>query len=198
MVSKIARFPSILAILVICIISMAAVSPVQAPLSSLSSGFAVTTDYHERHIDEILPGTPVTAMAAFIVQSEDPLTPAVEWIQFIWRASDTMERDHREDPPFYTGTWTDKQGITHTIYYLNDTFTPTTPGPWGIQAIFRGEGGTIMGQDTADPAFSIKAISFAVVPEVPFGTIAIIVAMFGALGLFTIRKRRTLLTGKST
>lgn len=168
------------------------IASIQAPWSSLNSGFAVTTDYHEQHLEFILPGTEVTAMAGFVVENTDPLTPGVEWIQFIWRVSDNMERNESVYPPFHVTTWTDKQEVTHMIYYLNDTFTPNTVGPWGIQAIFRGEGGHIMGQDTVDPAFSIKATSFDVVPEAPIGTIAVFLAMLGALGIFVKRRKPSL------
>jgi len=165
---------------------------VQAPLSSLNSGFAITTDYHEEHIEYILPATPVTAMAVFIVESESPLTPGVEWIQFIWRSPSGMERNQSVYPPFDETTWTDKKGNTHKVFYLNDTFTPITQGPWGIQAIFRGENGTIKGQDTTDPAFGIKATSFTVIPEVPVGTIAAFLAMLGALSILAIKKKSRL------
>jgi len=166
------------------------ITTAQAPLASLSSGFCVTTDFHEQHIEPILPGTSVTAMAAFIVESESPLTPDVEWIQFKWRSENGLERDEHVIPPFNEGTWTDKQGVTHMIYYLNDTYTVLTEGEWGIQAIFRGEDGTIMGQDEADPAFSIKATSLEVIPEVPIGTIAIVLTMFATLLL--VKKKNML------
>ena len=162
----------------------------QAPLASLNSGFCVTTDFHEQHIEPIMPGTSVTAMAAFVVESESPLTPDVWWIQFKWRSPAGLERDVDLFPPFHEGEWTDKQGVTHMIYYLNDTYTPITQGPWGIQALFRGEDGHIMGQDEAEPAFDIKAISFEVIPEVPFGTIAIVLAMFTAL--LVVKKKNVL------
>lgn len=38
-------------------------------------------------------------------------------------------------------------------------------------------------------SFPTRATSFFAIPEVTIGTIAVVVAMFGALGLFAIKKK---------
>jgi len=185
----------ITAILLASFILLGNVNIAQAPWSSLNSGYAITTNYFQM---EVPPGTPVTAKAGFIVKNPSPLDPNVTWIQFIWHfPNDTIARNESVYPPFSPDAFTNKSG-TYTVYYLTDTYTPTVYGDWGVQAVFRGPGGRIMGLDTTDPAFSIKATSFNVVPEVPFGTIAVLVAMFGALGVFAIKKKHLLPLGPPT
>jgi len=63
-------------------------------------------------------------------------------------------------------------------------------GDWGVQAFFRDS----TGKDRAGltNVINIKATSFNAVPEVPFGTLAILTAMFGAIAIFAVRKKRVL------
>lgn len=168
---------------------------VQAQWPALNSGFAVTTDYHGA--DPIPQGTAVTAKAGFIPEKFDP-PPNIEYIQFIWHnETDGVEFDvdvYPSDSPtgdWLTEDWTDKSGTTWTVYYLNNTQYPVTLGEWGVQAVFRGEGGSVQGLDEMVPAFAIRATSFETIPEVPLGTITAVLAMLAAGTLFVVKKRYT-------
>jgi len=167
----------------------------QAQWNALHSGFGITTDYHGA--DPIPPGTAVTAKAGFIPDKFDPPIE-VEYIQFIWHNStDGVEFDvdvYPSDSPtgdWLTEPWTDKSGTTWTVYYLNNTQYPMTFGDWGVQAVFRGEGGRVQGLNEDTPAFAIRATSFETIPEVPLGTITAVLAMVVAGTLFVAKKRYT-------
>jgi len=157
------------------------INTVYAPWTTLGTGYAITSNVHG--ID-ILPGTPVTITAG-------TLDSNVVKITFRWHEPPDGNGPVRwEVTKFvYTngtqGQWND--GTWADIRYANDTQTPDIIGDWGVQAFFRDS----TGKDRAGLAnvISIKATSFNTVPEVPFGTIAILVSMFGALSVFIIKKK---------
>jgi hypothetical protein len=74
-----------------------------------------------------------------------------------------------------------------TVYRFTDSYEPDEIGDWSVKAIFyNGFGQTV---DSAEDSFPTRATSFLVIPEAVIGTIAIVLAMFGTLGLFTIKKK---------
>jgi len=181
---------SILGLTVLFMLACLIIS-VQAQWPALNSGFAITTDYHGA--DPIPPGTAVTAKAGFIPEKAGISVDDIEYIQFIWHSEGGVEFDVDvyPSPDWLTEPWTDGSGNTWTVYYLTNTQYPTTAGEWGVQAVFRGEGGSVQGLDEEIPAFAIRATSYEVVPEVPLGTITALLAMVAAGALFVAKKRYT-------
>jgi len=152
---------------------------VYAPLSTLGTGYAITSNYH---------GKDVPLMATVIVTS-GTLDLRVTQVTFRWhRPDDTVVREVTI-PVFTNGTtgqW--NNGTTALIRYAIDSFRPDLPGDWGDQAFFRDSAGK--NRAGINDVIKIKATSFNVVPEVPFGTAVILLSMFGALGIFAIKKKR--------
>jgi len=73
---------------------------------------------------------------------------------------------------------------------FSNTQIPDVVGDWGVQGIFYDGEGQGRGPIPDQPEkTAIRARSFHAVPEV--ATIAAVLAMFGALGLFAIKKKRT-------
>jgi len=60
-------------------------------------------------------------------------------------------------------------------------------GDWGVQAFFQDSTGRT--KAGLDNVIKTKATSFNAIPEVPLGTIAIFLAMVGALGILAIKKK---------
>lgn len=170
-----------LAVALLASIILISVSVVNAPWSTLGTGYAITSNYHGVNI---IPGTPVTITAG-------TLDSNVVKITFKWHEPPDGNGPVRWEvtvPIFTNGTtgqW--NNGTPAEIRYAQDTQTPDVLGDWGVQAFFRDS----TGKDRADleDVIKIKATSFNAVPEVPFGTLAILTAMFGAIAIFAIKKK---------
>lgn len=172
----------------------------QAQWSAINSGYAVTTNWHGQ---DVPLGESVTAWAG-TTHSE------VQKVQFRWIAPD--EETVVWDPwievfgPYTTPAvpdgvpqeiidWAeDHLGVD--ILYAQNTQTPDLLGDWGVQALFHAGSGKIKGEDSTIVA--IRASSMNTVPEVPFGTIAISLSMFVILGVFAIKRKRSLSIGIPT
>ena len=169
--------------MLVCIL-LISISVVNAPWSTLGTGYAITSNYHGV---DIPPGTPVTITAG-------TLDSNVVKITFRWHEPPDGNGPVRWEvtvPIFTNGTtgqW--NNGTTSEIRYAQATQTPDVLGDWGVQAFFRDS----TGKDRVglEDVIKIKATSFNAVPEVPFGTLAILVAMFGAIAIFAVRKKRVL------
>lgn len=167
------------------LLSMASLA--YAPWASLGTGYAITSNYHG--ID-VFPSTPVTVTAG-------TLDSNVVRVIFRWHMPNETVAREVPVPVFTNGTtgqWND--GTTALIRYAMDTFTPDVIGDWGVQAFFQGP----TGRDRAglEDTIKIRATSFNAIPEVPFGTLTILFAMFGALGFFALRKKGTFSNGRPT
>jgi hypothetical protein len=169
-------------LLALAFIILILIPVVHAPWSTLGTGYAITTNYHG--ID-VLPGTPITVTAG-------TLDADVVNVTFRWhRPPDGNGPVAWEDVVSVwengtTGQW--NNGTWALIWYANKTRALDEYGDWGIQAFFQNS----KGKDRAGlkDVISIKATSINVVPEVPYGTIAILIAMLGALTIFAIKKKR--------
>lgn len=150
---------------------------VYASWSTLGTGYAITSNYHEKDVP----------LLATVTVTAGTLDPLVTQVTFRWhRSDDTLVREMTV-PVFTNGTngqW--NNGATALVRYTIDSFRPDVPGDWGVQAFFRDSAG----KNRADinNVIKIKATSFNVVPEVQFGTAAILLSMFGALGVFAIKR----------
>jgi len=167
----------------------------QAQWPAISSGYAVTTNWHG---EDIPIGALVTAWAG-------TTDGEVEKVEFRWLDPDgnpiwedlVNVSDPYTTPNVPNGVpqeiidWAnDNHDVT--IWYANYTRTPDILGDWGVQANF---------YDLTNPAKSlrgrnsdiiaIRATSFHSIPEVPFGTIVILLSMFGALSIFAIKRKHS-------
>lgn len=156
-------------LLMICVVQIGADFP-----SSLNSGYGVTTDWHG---ELVLAGSPINATA----YTTDLNVTKVEFIwkdpdeNVIWDVNVTVQPDGQ-----YNGD---------DVLWANNSQTIYEPlGDWGIQAFFYDEWGHIRGQDS--DIVAIRATSFEAVPEVPFGTIATILAFFGALATYVVKSKK--------
>jgi len=188
------------AILFASIIVLASSNVAQAQWDALSSGYAITTNWHG---EEVPIGQSVTAWAG-------TTDSAVDEVEFRWL---DPSGNMAVDPPPHVSVfgpyvtpavpdgvpeeiveWSIKyQGVE--VWYAFNTQGPDVLdilGDWGVQANFYDIPNpgpkSLRGRNT--DIIAIRATSFNVVPEVPFGTIVILLSMFGALGVFATRRRK--------
>ena len=165
---------------------------VQAQWPAISSGYAVTTNWHG--VDVPL-GQPVTAWAGTTNDS-------VHSVEFEWKDPDETSVWNETVSVFGPFTTPDvptnvppdivdwaNSNHNVTIWYANCTRNPsvwtgTIIGDWGVKAKFMDTAG-IPGHEEYT---AFRATSFVVIPEVPFGIIAVLLSMFGA---FFVKKKWT-------
>jgi len=170
-----------LVVFTLAFILLSLVPVAQAPLSTLGTGYAVTSDYHGT---DVPIGNPVNVTAL-------TLDPTIYQVVFKWNAPNGTEGVWIDTvtPLMTDGTGTWNNGTTATIHYAYSIHNPDSLGDWGVKVLFQGPSGKT--KENFDEVVKIKATSFNVVPEVPLGTIAILAAMFGALSIFALKKKRT-------
>ncbi len=152
--------------------------------TSINSGYAITTDWFP---NEVPIGEPVTARAG-----TTDLSIVKVWFRWL-RPNGTEAWPPIEVTTYTLDTWNGK-----TVRVFLNTQYPDEVGDWGIQAVFYDEDGHGTGPiQLQEPKLAIRARSFFAVPEVPLGTIAILIAMLGALAIFAIKKKRIPLIRKS-
>lgn len=145
--------------------------------TSIKSGYAVTTDWHGV---EVPIGEPVTARAG-------TTDPSIVKVWFRW----LLPNDTEAWPPIEVTEYTLDTWEGKTVRVFLNTQIPDELGDWGVQGVFYDEGGHGQGPiPETEEKVAIRAKSFFAVPEVPFGTIAVLIAMFGALGILAIKKKR--------
>lgn len=166
----------------------------RAQWSAISSGYGITTDWHGQ---DVPIGASVTATAGTTDMNIDE-------VEFRWLDPDghaeinvtvpvsgplTTPDELPPNPPQEIIDWAeDNPGIDY--YYAQDTQTPDDVGDWAVQAHFIDTDEnpkSLRGRNT--DIIAIRATSFSAVPEVPFGTIVVLLSMFAALGLFAIRRK---------
>jgi len=143
--------------------------------SSINSGYAVRTDWHGLDVPS---GTPVRAWAGTTDQT-------IERVWFRWIKPDKTENITVQ------GTYSGETVYGgETVYEWSNTQTPDDLGDWGVQVEFHdGEGQGVGPIPELPEPIAVRAISFNHVPEVPIGTIAILLGMFGALSIFVLKKK---------
>ena len=146
------------------------------PWSALGgSGYAVTTEPFPLE-DVLVNVDEVTAKAG---TTDDN----VQYVVFRWLAPDgtVPHTDTVEYPDF---DWEYDPTYEMDVKIARSTFIPTMVDDWGVQVFFYGEGGHLRGE----AIIRIRATSFLVVPEVPIGTLTILLTMLASLAIFA-RKR---------
>jgi hypothetical protein len=154
-----------------------------------NTGYAVTTNWHG--ID-VPGGQAVIATAGTTDQN-------VKKIEFIWKNANEFiiwDENITIAGPLVTSAvpgnvpqevvdWANsKNGVKY--WYAQSSHTPTEVGDWGVQVRFLG---TVRVRGNGEVDFVVRATSFNVVPETPWGPIAISATLLGALGLFVFRKK---------
>ena len=154
-----------------------------------NTGYAVTTNWHG--ID-VPGGQAVIATAGTTDQN-------VKKIEFIWKNANEFiiwDENITVAGPLVTSAvpgnvpqevvdWANsKNGVKY--WYAQSSHTPTEVGDWGVQVRFLG---TVRVRGNSEVDFVVRATPFNVVPETPWGPIAISATLLGALGLFVFRKK---------
>jgi hypothetical protein len=149
----------------------------------------VTTNWHG--ID-VSPGSTVVAAAGttdlsvaqvrFKWNAPDGTTPFDEWVS----VSSLFTPNVPLNVPQKLKDWANEQPAGTPYKYAQSTHVVSTIGDWGIQAMFK-DSVRIRGQSLT----SIRATSFNVIPEVPFGTITVLIGMFGTLGIVALKRKHT-------
>jgi len=158
---------------------MLLVSNVNAGLSALNSGYAMTTDYHGV---DVLLGTLVTATAA-------TTDSRILNITFVWKfPNETAAFEDVDVAVWSNGTrFPDENGSL--VLYAQSSFQLTVEGEWGVQAFFKGPGGHLRGNGTH--IIAIRATSPDVMSEISIvGTGGTIVAMSLILIIFRNKRKR--------
>lgn len=156
-------------------------SAVYAPLATLGTGYAVTSNYE---------GVDVPAGAEVIITALT-IDPSVNRVTFRWHeppdGNGPVAREVTVDVEDSGEFYEKNDGTTVAIFVAEDSYYPTILGNWGVQAFFQDGGTTRSG---IDDVVSIKARSFNTIPEISLGTIGAVAAMIAALAFFVIKKKR--------
>lgn len=149
--------------------------------TSINSGYAVTTDWRGT---EVPLEEEVTAWAG---TTDDSIVE----VKFRWVKPDgtdwwVLGNDEGEE------VWPASSG--QMVHEWTSSVTPIDPstdlGDWGVQAVFYDSEAHGVGPIPEQPGkVTVRARSFFAVPEVPIGTVAVVVAMFGALGFFALKRK---------
>jgi hypothetical protein len=172
---------------------IASINNVQAQWAAIKeSGYAITTD---KHGQIVLIGESVTAWAG-------TTDSAVDGVEFWWLdpAGNKIVSRIEIMGPFITPNcpegapreiinWAGNN-TNIAVYYAKDTRIPTVVGDWGVQANFYDPTAVKTVRGRCSDIIKIRATSFMVVPETTLGTMAVLLSMFGAFGVYTIRKKR--------
>jgi hypothetical protein len=155
-----------------------------------NSRYAVTTNWHGIEV----PGGQVVVATAGTTDLN------VIKVEFIWKnasefivwdenitVSSMVTHDVPPNVPQEVVEWANDQPAGVMYKYAQSSHTPTELGDWGVQVRFFGIARRARGSDAED--FVVRATSFNLVPETPWGPIAISATLLGALGLFVFRKK---------
>jgi len=146
-------------------------------LNALNSGYAITRWPPSDGI--YLVGEDLTVRACTTEY------PEAVMVVFRWHFPDGSSFDTDPKPLVPSGdTWNGNP-----IWDAYDTQTLSLVGDYGVQALFLNTDRDLQGPLNPYIITDIRAISGHAIPEVPFGTIATIVVMIGALSVFAIKKK---------
>jgi len=197
---------TVVAMLLASVLVCASISIAKAQWDALSSGFAVTTNWHGL---DVPIGQSVTATAGWAPELAPPdvRDVLVKTVEFVWHFPNgtvatalcetvpisgpltTPDELPPEPIPPEISEWAQKYPGVEYWYAQSAPFIPTVLGDWGVQAIFHN---TVRICGKNSDTVRIRATSFNVVPEVPFGTAVILLTWIGLLGVFVVRKKHLL------
>jgi hypothetical protein len=180
--------PILFTLLIFCTVLNVA----HAGWSAISSGYAVTTNWHG---EEAPIGESVTAWAG-TTNSE------VYQIEFLWK-NETEHIVFKENvtnlvsyitPDYPPGApeeiikWAeDNHG--YEIWYANNTQIPNAMGNWTVQTFFYASGGNLKGHDS--DIIKIRATSLQTIPSIPvLGTAGALLTMLLSLTILLKRRKK--------
>ena len=177
-------------ILFVTLLIFADTNVTQASWSSMNSGFAVTTNYHGLDVPfyedvNATAGTDDSEVleVEFLWKNPDDEIVWSETQGLSWITTPAVP----ENVPQEVKDWAEMNPGVNVGYAQSTYGDMDAPGWWTIQAIFHGPTGP-KGQDQT----KIKASSFFVIDEVPFGTIVVLLIPFGFLGIYAIKRKHSI------
>jgi hypothetical protein len=161
------------------------IASVNAPLTTLNSGYAIWTNYHGINIPG---GTEVTATAGTTEHPDSSAhnkLPNVTAVRFRWMPPGLPDFNSS----LKTLTW---DGTTYyngwPVYTANDTQALDVLGDWGVQAWFYDTDGKLRNETGIE---KIRAVSVNVIPDIPVaGTAGAAAVMLLVLGLYWHMKKK--------
>jgi hypothetical protein len=171
------------------------VATVYAPWSSLSSGYAIWTNYHGIDIPSMTAVTATAGTIEYPGSSAHSKFPDVTHVRFVWMVPDgsNITSPPCTDPPKPL-TWDgslryplgDPSGWP--VYTADDTQILDVLGDWGVQAWFYDKNGGLVCKSDVEKK---RAVSVNVVPEIPIvGTAGAVALMLLAAGLYLQKKKK--------
>jgi len=167
----------------ILVVTLVIMNVAYASLSTLDTGFAVTSNIS----GPVSPqGTPVTITAVTLDSNVELIT-----IRWYGPAEGSSVVYHEDMPSVYTngtvGQYAD--GTTALVKYAQSTYTPNVHGEWNVKVIFHNAKGGSNVAEFSLPLDIHQNLPIFVVPETPLGTIGAVAAIALALGLFIVKKK---------
>jgi hypothetical protein len=173
---------SMMLVMYIGLVYATELSGMPGSINALGTGYAITRWPYSS--GDVFIGDTVTVRAC----TTQPPYPTATQVLFRWiRPDGTTIESGPTSLSLSSDTWDGDP-----IYDAYDSQTldqaSTDSASWGVQALFIGADGKYI-NDIDYPIIKIRAISWHPVPEVPFGTVAVISTMIIAVGFYTIKKR---------
>jgi len=197
---------AVVAMLLAGLLALATVDIAVAQWDALGSGFAVTTNWHGTNVPIGMSVTATAGWAPDLIPESNPSKYVeVKTVEFVWHFPNgtvafsetvpisgplTTPNDLPPPPiPPEISEWAQKYPDIGYWYAQSTPFIPTVLGDWGVQAVFHN---TVRICGKNSDTIRVRATSFNVVPEVPFGTAVILLSWIGLLGVFAVRKKHLL------
>jgi len=194
------RFAFVVIIFAIVVL-FANVNIAQAQWNALSSGYAVTTDWHGT---DMPIGEEVTAYAG--TNDTEVEEVLFEWLDPVGnpfsRPEDLITSllgpfsargEYPAGVPEEILAWADDHEGVEIYLAISTPFEPDVIGDWAVKALFLDHSDPVKnlrGRNT--DIIACRATSFNVVSEVPFGTIVIFMSMLGTVGIFALKRRNSI------
>jgi hypothetical protein len=174
---------AVVAMLLASLLVLASVDKAQAQWNDIDYGYAVTTEW----------GHSVTAWAGTTDSNVE--TVEFEWLDPngnpVWNQRSAVIGEYvtphtPPDAPQEIISWAQQhQGIK--VKYACNRQVPNVIGNWLVHTIFHA-----LQRICGRCSHHFHCFPHNVVPEVPFGTISIALSMLGVLGVFAVKKKRSL------
>ncbi len=182
---------AVLALAIVIVIAFA--GRAYAQWNAISSGYAVTTDFHGLSVS---PGTLVTVTAGttdvrvfeviFVWHYPDGSVAFTETVPVTWTTCPTPPPS---PIPKEITDWVATQPTGFVYGYAQSSHVADVLGDWGVQALFHDHAGHQVGEYTEIVA--VRSTSFNVVPLIPvLGTAGMALSLLAGLGLFIKRRRK--------
>lgn len=161
------------------------------PWSAVDSGYAVSTNYHGQEIDITSPPTDLFAKVGIrtSVLAKFGLTLDYVYVELRDPNGDVVDDDIVGDQPGELNLSPPYSPKGNEIWYgETDHLAPSTwvIGDYSVKAYFYAPGGKEIAN--TDDLVAMRATTVMVVPEVPIGTLSILLTMLASLAIFARKK----------